>query len=102
MAALDAGKKAPEIQLSFTDGKSFTLSAAIADKPVVAAFFKISCPVCQFAFPFLERIHKAYASKGVTIVGVSQDDKASTEAFARQFGVTFPILLDDPKKYAAS
>ena len=102
MAALEKGKKAPEIQLASTDGRAFFLSEIRQNEPVIAAFFKISCPVCQFAFPYIERIYKAYQGKGVTIVGISQDAKADTEAFAKQFGVTFPILLDDPKRYAAS
>jgi len=102
MAALEAGKQAPEIQLSSTDGNAFTLTAARKNAPVIAAFFKVSCPVCQFAFPYIERIHKAYAGKGSILVGVSQDSKSETEAFARQFGITFPILLDDPKKYVVS
>src|SRR5271157_4339115 len=102
MAALESGKTAPDIQLSTTDGKPFSLSTASQSAPVVAAFFKVSCPVCQLAFPYIERIHKAYASKGTTIVGISQNDRSETEAFVKQYGVTFPILLDDPKKYVAS
>jgi len=102
MAALEAGKPAPEIQLTSTNGNAFSLSTESKNTPVIAAFFKVSCPVCQYAFPFIERIHKAYAGKGASIVGVSQNDKSETEAFAQQYGVTFPILLDDPKKYAVS
>jgi len=102
MAALEKGTQAPEIQLSSTDGKGFSLNTAREQSPVVAAFFKISCPVCQFTFPYLERIYQAYKGKGAAIVGVSQDSKADTDAFARQYGITFPILLDDPKRYPVS
>jgi peroxiredoxin len=102
MAALTAGTKAPEISLVAVDGKTFSLENALQRGPVVAAFFKVSCPVCQYAFPYLERLHKAYGDQKITIVGISQDDKRSTVAFLKEYGVTFPTLLDDPNGYAVS
>ena len=68
--------------------------------PVVLAFFKVSCPVCQYAFPILERIHQAYPN--ALIYGVSQNSARDSERFCREFGISFPVLLDDPKTYAAS
>src|ERR1700680_3097618 len=102
MAALTAGTSAPDFKLQTMNGKQFSLRDALAHGPVVAAFFKASCPVCQYAFPFLERIYAAHAGKGVTIVGVSQNEKKDTAAFAKEYGVTFPILLDDTKTYPVS
>jgi len=95
MPALIAGVQAPDIQLSALDGTKFSLESALKKGPVVAAFYKVSCPVCQLAFPYVERIFKAYKAAGkFTLVGVSQDDASDTKAFNRQFGVTFPVLLD--------
>jgi len=102
MAALANGAKAPEFELKALDGKRFSLHDELARGPVVLAFFKVSCPTCQYAFPFFERLYKAYGHKGVTLVGVSQNDAKETAAFAKDFGITFPILLDDTRKYPAS
>jgi len=102
MTALATGAKAPKFDLKTLDGKQFLLRDALAHGPVVLAFFKVSCPTCQYAFPLLERLHKAYANKGVTLVGVSQNEAKDTAAFAKEFGVTFPLLLDDTKKYPVS
>ena len=102
MTALAEGKKAPDFTLSTLDGKPFSLAKALANGPIVLAFFKVSCPVCQYAFPFLERLHKAYAGKGVTIFGVSQDNAKNTSAFMKEFGVTFPMLLDPADNYTVS
>ncbi|MGC2697817.1 MAG: TlpA disulfide reductase family protein [Candidatus Angelobacter sp.] len=103
MPALEAGVQAPEIELQSLDGRKFSLKEARKSGPVVAAFFKVSCPVCQLAFPYLERIFKAYSKAGAyTFVGVSQDHAADTKAFNREFGVTFPVLLDPAGKYPAS
>jgi peroxiredoxin len=102
MPALAVGKKAPDFNLSAMDGKPFSLRDALTRGPVVAAFFKISCPVCQYAFPFLERIYKAYGSKNVTIVGVSQNNARDTGLFTKEYGLTFPVLLDDTDSYPVS
>ncbi len=102
MAALGKGRKAPEFELKTAEGQGFSLSDSLAAGPVVLAFFKVSCPTCQYAFPYLERLYKAYGNKGVSLVGVSQNDAKDTTAFAKQFGVTFPILLDDTSRYPVS
>ena len=102
MAALTAGTSAPDFKLQTMDGKQFSLREALARGPVMAAFFKVSCPVCQYTFPFLERIYKAHGGKNVTIVGVCQNEKKDTAAFAKEYGVTFPILLDDTNTYPVS
>jgi peroxiredoxin len=102
MTALATGTPAPEFDLPTLDGKRFSLREEIDRGPVVLAFFKVSCPTCQYALPFLERLHKTYGDKGVKLVGVSQNDAKETAAFNRQFGVTFPVLLDDTHRYPAS
>jgi peroxiredoxin len=103
MPALEAGVHAPEIELNYLDGGKFSLQQVRKKGPVVAVFFKVSCPVCQMALPFLERVFQAYGKSGVfTFVGVSQDNAADTRAFSHQFGVTFPMLLDPAGKYPAS
>ena len=59
------------------------------------AFFKISCPVCQFPFPFLERLHKAYGGDRVSFVGISQDDGRDTRKLCDGYAISFPTLIDD-------
>lgn len=102
MTALARGSKAPAFELKTMDGKQFSLSDELSRRPVVLAFFKVSCPTCQYALPFLERLHKAYGKDGATLVGVSQNDAKETAEFMKEFGVTFPVLLDDTRKYPAS
>lgn len=103
MPALEAGVQAPEIELQYLDGGKFSLNEARKKGPIVAAFFKVSCPVCQMALPFLDRIFRAYEKSGkFTFVGVSQDNAADTKAFNRQYGIKFPALLDPVGKYPVS
>ena len=102
MSALEPGKMAPEIALPSLSGDRFSLEAARTRGPVIAAFFKVSCPTCQYTFPFLERLHQAYPREKVTVFGVSQNEPADTAAFAEKFGVTFPLCLDDTRSYPVS
>ena len=102
MAALTVGDSAPDFTLQTMNGSLFSLQEALRKGPVVLAFFKISCPVCQFAFPYLEKLYTSYRSNTVTLVGVSQDSNKDTERFVREYGITFPVLLDDPQNYPVS
>jgi peroxiredoxin len=102
MAALSKGTKAPGFELRTLDGKPFSLTAEQTRGPVVLAFFKVSCPTCQYALPFYERLYKAYGHQGVTLVGISQNDSQETAAFNKEFGITFPVLLDDTRSYPVS
>jgi peroxiredoxin len=102
MVTLTAGTTAPDFSLTTLDGKPFALKSALAQGPVMLAFFKVSCPTCQYAFPFYERMFQSYKNKGITFVGVSQNDAEDTADFAKQFGVTFPVLLDDTNSYPVS
>src|SRR3977135_3085037 len=103
MTHVNAGQNAPEFSLKGIDGKIYSLEELRRKGPVLAAFFKISCPVCQFTFPFLQRLYERYGSDDVTFVGISQDDAKATAGFAKQYGITFPIALDEKEKgYPAS
>jgi len=95
MTHIVAGNAAPEFSLKSLDQKQYSLRFLLERGPVVAAFFKISCPVCQFTFPFLERLHERYGSTSATFIGISQDDARATKSFASEYGVTFPMLLDE-------
>lgn len=90
------GTKAPEFTLRALDGKLYALREGLGRGPVLLAFFKESCPVCQFTFPFLERVYAAVdRQREIQIWGISQDDDQDARDFARSCGLTFPILLDE-------
>jgi peroxiredoxin len=98
---LGRGQTAPPISLSSLDGQKLSLADALKEGPVLAAFFKVSCPTCQFTFPFLERIYEMYGGGNFTFWAVSQNDAEDTRDFLDKYGVKFPALLDE-KGYPAS
>ncbi len=95
MATLTSGKEAPQIDLQDLDGARISLQDSLARGPALVAFFKASCPTCQFTFPFLERIFQQFRAQGVQVWGISQDDAARSRQFAKEYGVAFPILIDE-------
>ena len=95
LTQLEPGNSAPAFTLKALDGKSYSLGGFLDKGPVVLAFFKVSCPVCQFTFPFLQRISERYSGDGISVIGVSQDDLRSTKEFNQEFGVKFSALIDD-------
>ena len=95
MTHIVAGNPAPNFSLKSLDNREFSLHHLLQRGPVVAAFFKVSCPVCQFTFPFLERLYQRHSSGDVSFLGISQDDARATREFASEYSLTFPILPDE-------
>src|SRR5580765_2401694 len=66
LTTIEVGQSAPGFSLKALDGKEYSLTSLLERGPVVLAFFKISCPVCQFTFPFLQRLFERYGGDGVS------------------------------------
>ena len=88
---LDPGSRAPDFRLPRLNGGVSALAELVAGGPALLVFFKVTCPTCQMTLPFLERIH---ATGRLAIHGISQNDDEDTREFNREFGITFPMLLD--------
>jgi peroxiredoxin len=88
-----AGTQAPKFRLTGVNGTQQSLDEILARGPALLAFFKVSCPVCQFTAPYLDRLS---ANPSVQVIGVSQDDASSTQAFQKRFGMSVATLLDTP------
>lgn len=96
---LAAGDHAPSFTLQTADGSSHSLASMIEQGPVLLAIFKISCPVCQLAMPFLQRM----AAGRLPIVGISQDGPIGTARFNQAYAPTLTTLLDrEEDNYAVS
>jgi peroxiredoxin len=85
------GTHAPEFRLARLGGGEATLSELLTNGPILLAFFKVTCPICQLTFPFLDRIHNPSV---LPVYGISQNCEEDTLEFNRHFGVSFPTLLD--------
>jgi thiol-disulfide isomerase/thioredoxin len=71
--------------------------------PTLFAFFKVSCPTCQLAWPYVQRLHELYGGKAVRVAGVCQNTAAEGVAYSRTYGgATFDILVDAEPRFDAS
>ena len=89
---LKAGQFAPDFELADVGANRHTLAALLRDGPVLLAFFKSSCPVCQMTLPYLDRLA---AAGGIRVFGVSQDYTSTTLDFLVHFELHFPTLVDE-------
>jgi peroxiredoxin len=95
---LTAGQHAPDFRLEdLAGGGEKTLGELLTHGPVFLAFFKISCPTCQYTLPYLERMFQGRAKGGAGMFAVSQDDAKATREFHQEFGITMPTLLDSAR-----
>jgi peroxiredoxin len=93
---ISTGQQAPAVRLRDAEGRTVEWSALLSGGRMLLAFFKTTCPTCQFTLPFLDRL------QGVRVFGVSQDDRRRTELFQADYGVQAPSLYDPADGYEAS
>jgi peroxiredoxin len=87
------GHPAPDFTLTTAAGETFKLSE-LRGTPVVLNFWATWCPPCRSEMPELQAASQRLAGQ-VAIVGVDQaETPAQVQAFASQFGITYPIPLD--------
>jgi thiol-disulfide isomerase/thioredoxin len=70
-------------------------SADYAGQILVVNFWYAGCPPCRLEAPDLEALHQEFRDEGVVFIGVNILDQAPTAlAFADEFGVTYPSIMD--------
>ncbi len=89
-------RRAPDFVLSDWQGKKVALKD-LRGQVVLLEFFRTTCPACRDEAPMLERLYRDYKDKGVTFIGISHDEAGAelVEKFAKQFNVTYPLLIGD-------
>jgi cytochrome c biogenesis protein CcdA/thiol-disulfide isomerase/thioredoxin len=78
--------------------------AALRGKVVLVDFWTYSCVNCVRTIPYLKAWYKAYASKGLVIIGVHSPEfafekvSANVRAAIRDLGITWPVVQDNDYK----
>ncbi len=109
----DFGWKAPDFTLKDPYGESFTMREHLGEKGLLIAFICNHCPYVQRIGQCLAEDAKLLMAEGINVLAIMSNDYELVEAdspenmksFAKDFGFTFPYLVDDDqsvgKQYGA-
>jgi peroxiredoxin len=94
--AIEVGQLAPDFTLRDTEGREVTLSSFRGEKSVVLVFYPAAfSSFCTTQLTEIAGSEARYGEGGAQVIGVSVDNVASQERFARDLGLTDTILLSD-------
>ena len=91
------GKQAPDFTLPRLDGTEVSLSQFYG-QPVVINFWASWCLPCREEMPELVRAYESHKAEDLMILGLNltySDSLPDVQAFATEFNITFPVLLDE-------
>ena len=89
------GDQAPELLYPDLNGEQFSLSK-VKDKVVLINFWASWCGPCILELPSLEKLQQRFKDQDFTVVAVGIDDqKENLASFKAQYGLSFPILVDE-------
>lgn len=90
--------KAPDFSLSDIRGAKVTLSG-LRGKVVMLEFWATWCPPCRDSIPEMNKLYEKFRDKNFELLAISVDegrDASSTVgSFAKEYGVVYPVLIDD-------
>lgn len=87
---------APDFTLTDASGQEVRLSD-LRGRPVLVNIWASWCGPCRAEMPAMQRLYQEYLDRGFEILAVnstSQDSPENALAFAKDLGLTFPILFD--------
>ena len=90
------GFLAPDFTLKTLNGQMTSLSAQ-RGRVVVINLWASWCGPCRAEMPAIQKVYASERERGLTVLAVNgtfQDSASNASAFAQQYGLSFPILLD--------
>jgi peroxiredoxin len=92
---IEVGAAAPGFSLESLAGGRISLNELQQRGMVLVNFWATWCSLCKAEVPLLNKIQQDFKTKGLTVVGVSVEDrKDMVSAFRRRHDIQYSILLD--------
>lgn len=94
-AVPEVGREAPDLTLRGPGGQPITLSEHRGQKNVVLFFYPLAfSQVCSHQLPDVQKELAKFEALDSVVYGVSVDSHHANTAFAKQLGLSFPLLSD--------
>ena len=69
---------------------------------IILTFWASWCLECRVEMPALDRLQREFSSRGLAIIGVNaRENKEAVRRYAKELGLTFPLVLDRDGKVNA-
>ncbi|WP_232214192.1 peroxiredoxin family protein [Bacillus sp. SG-1] len=89
------GTMAPDFTLQTLTGETISLADLKGEK-VLINFWAAWCTPCTQELPALEEFNKT--NQDIKVISINIDPEDHAEEFARDAGISFPVLLDEDDK----
>jgi len=102
-SAPQAGFAAPDFTLKTPTGEEYTLFK-LRGQAVLVNLWATWCPPCRAEMPAIEKMYQEYKGQGFIVLAIDmtyQDDPLNVVPFMQEYGLTFPILLEETGDVAA-
>jgi thioredoxin-dependent peroxiredoxin len=103
--SLKVGDQAPEFEVTARQAgqdRRLSLSGILAEKNLVLYFYpRDFTTVCTREACAFRDSYVALCADDTEVVGVSVDDAATHDRFAREYGLAFPLVSDPERRLAA-
>ncbi|MEM9092419.1 MAG: peroxiredoxin-like family protein [Cyanobacteria bacterium P01_F01_bin.53] len=94
--SLKVGDRIPAITLPDATGKSFSVQEALAQGPVVIAFYRGGwCPYCNLELKALQQVLPEIKAAGATLIAISPETPDNSLSTQEKNELTFTVLTDD-------
>lgn len=94
LSPAELNQVAPELTLNDLKGKAISLTD-YRGQVVLVNNWATWCPPCRAEMPTLEAYYQDHRQKGFVILAIEAGDPPEeVSAFVRQYGLSFPVLLD--------
>jgi len=91
--------EAPVFSLPRLDREGTLSLEELRGRPVIVNFWASWCRPCREEAPALERVWKRHRDEGLMLIGIDYDDlRSDARAFARRYGMTYPLVYDRDKE----
>jgi len=97
LVANEAAVERADFNLRDLQGNEWKLSA-LRGKVVLVNFWATWCPPCRKEMPDLDALSQKFASQGLVVLSISDEDAAKVTSYVLGHNLNYPILLDPGRK----